>query len=145
MFRKICRKPTSLHPGLGSSLHSMMIMITSRSSWNVIFINICSSLGQTLIEQLIVDELRVAKIQEASFLPNKNKLRNRSTTSHRACNVMVLFKFIPHYSDRFRNYSGLFVIIRTYFVISRDYSVTILNYLGIIWDSSALLSIWRLH
>ena len=53
-----------------------------------------------------------------SFLHKKRTLREGSTTSHRACTILMLFGSTRDY----------FVIIRNYVVTIRDYFVTIRNY-----------------
>ena len=69
-------------------------------------------------------------------------LRERSTTSHRACNVIGtlwvysgLFGIIPDYFMTIRDF---FVTMRTNSGLFHNYFVTILNYLKIIRDYSGL-------
>ena len=67
------------------------------------------------------DKLHVEKSWRRHFQTKKH-LQQRSTTSHRACNVLVLFRSV-------RDYSGLLLTMRVYFVILRRYFVTIRPYL----------------
>lgn len=70
----------------------------------------------------------------------KQHLRKHSTTSHRACNVVVLFGSTRDYSCLFRDYSALCLyysaLFRYYSVLFSDYSVQFCYYsvlFGTIW------------
>jgi hypothetical protein len=73
--------------------------------------------------------------RDVIFAKKQKPLRERSTTSHRACDVVVTI----------RGYSGLFETIRDYLAQFRcyletihAYLVTIRAYLGFIWGYSGV-------
>ena len=61
----------------------------------------------------------------------KKSLRERSTTLHRACNVVMLIGTIRHHLVTILDYWELF---GDYFVTIRDYLVIDWVQLGTIWD-----------
>ena len=88
-----------LGPPNASLLHTWL--------WRPIFISMLFPSEQILTKNCHFNKIHVDKFWRRHFR-RKKRLQQRSTTSHRACNVVVLFGIIQDYPGLFRNYLGLF-------------------------------------
>ena len=112
-------------------------------------------LGQKVSKTCNFDKIHVENFLGHHFR-RQNRLRQRFTTSHRACNVVVLVRSVRDDSGLFRDYSEQFCyysgplryysrLARGYSGLFRSYSDLFRYYLGLFHDNAALfVTIWSM-
>ena len=129
ILKELSGKPNIPYPALGTSL--WLVYCRTNATWHDrggLFSSVNFPIRANIYQKRPCWLNTCRAHLGASFAKKKNACGQLSTTSYRACNVVVLLAFIRDYSGLFRDYSGL---LRYGSGLFHDYSGLLCGYSGL--------------